>query len=169
LVPALGQNILPKPRPRSWLELKPPRRGFSPTPRRRRPGQLSTLPLSPGAAIAMAARVKLAGKDFVGDQRELYLSEEQPGEEPPYERLLSDAMAGDGALFAREDQSKPPGRWSSRSLKRTIGFVPTSAAVGGRKRPMGSSRRTVVGITQIPSNPADSVDPPKRTDDKSGY
>ena len=59
--------------------------------------------LSPGAAIALAARVKLAGKDFIGDQRELYLSEEQPGEEPPYERLLSDAMAGDGALFARED------------------------------------------------------------------
>jgi glucose-6-phosphate 1-dehydrogenase len=59
--------------------------------------------LSPGAAIALAARVKLAGKDFVGDQRELYLSEEQPGEEPPYERLLTDAMAGDGALFARED------------------------------------------------------------------
>jgi glucose-6-phosphate 1-dehydrogenase len=59
--------------------------------------------LSPGAAIAMAARVKIAGKDFVGDQRELYLSEEQPDEEPPYERLLSDAMAGDGALFARED------------------------------------------------------------------
>ena len=25
------------------------------------------------------------------------------GEEAPYERLLSDAMAGDGALFARED------------------------------------------------------------------
>jgi glucose-6-phosphate 1-dehydrogenase len=59
--------------------------------------------LSPGAAIALAARVKLAGKDFIGDQRELYLSEEQPGEEPPYERLLGDAMAGDGALFARED------------------------------------------------------------------
>jgi glucose-6-phosphate 1-dehydrogenase len=51
----------------------------------------------------LAARVKLAGKDFVGDQRELYMSEEQPGEEPPYERLLTDAMAGDGALFARED------------------------------------------------------------------
>ena len=60
--------------------------------------------LSPGAAIALAARVKLAGKDFIGDQRELYLSEEQPDEEPPYERLLGDAMAGDGALFAREDE-----------------------------------------------------------------
>ena len=29
--------------------------------------------------------------------------EEQPGEESPYERLLGDAMAGDGALFTRED------------------------------------------------------------------
>jgi glucose-6-phosphate 1-dehydrogenase len=39
----------------------------------------------------------------VGDQRELYLFDEQPGEEAPYERLLGDAMAGDGALFTRED------------------------------------------------------------------
>ena len=59
--------------------------------------------LSPGAAVALAARVKLAGKEFVGEQRELYLFEEQPGEELPYERLLSDAMLGDGALFTRED------------------------------------------------------------------
>jgi glucose-6-phosphate 1-dehydrogenase len=59
--------------------------------------------LSPGAAVALAARVKRAGKDFVGDQRELYLFEEMPGEETPYERLLGDAMAGDGALFTRED------------------------------------------------------------------
>ena len=59
--------------------------------------------LSPSSAIALAARVKRAGKEFVGDQRELYLIEEQPGEESPYERLLADAMAGDGALFTRED------------------------------------------------------------------
>ncbi len=59
--------------------------------------------LSPSAAIALAARVKVAGKEFVGEQRELYLCEEQLGEEAPYERLLSDAMAGDGALFTRED------------------------------------------------------------------
>jgi glucose-6-phosphate 1-dehydrogenase len=43
------------------------------------------------------------GRDFVGDQRELYLFEERPGEEAPYEPLLGDAMAGDGALFTRED------------------------------------------------------------------
>ena len=58
--------------------------------------------LSPNSAVALAARVKLAGKDFVGEQRELYLSEERPGGETPYERLLGDAMAGDGALFTRE-------------------------------------------------------------------
>jgi glucose-6-phosphate 1-dehydrogenase len=59
--------------------------------------------LSPSSAVALAARVKHPGKEFVGDQRELYLLEEQPGEEAPYERLLEDAMAGDGALFTRED------------------------------------------------------------------
>ena len=57
--------------------------------------------LSPSSAVALAARVKRVGKEFVGDQRELYLLDEQPGEEAPYERLLDDAMAGDGALFTR--------------------------------------------------------------------
>lgn len=59
--------------------------------------------LSPNSALALAARVKRPGEDFIGDQRELYLSEQQPGEETPYERLLGDAMAGDGALFTRQD------------------------------------------------------------------
>ena len=59
--------------------------------------------LSPSSAIALAVRVKRVGKEFVGDQQELYLLEEQPGAESPYERLLGDAMAGDGALFTRED------------------------------------------------------------------
>ena len=59
--------------------------------------------ISPGSAVALAARIKLPGEEFVGDQRELYLYEEQPGEEETYDRLLGDAMAGDGALFTRED------------------------------------------------------------------
>src|SRR5271157_799182 len=56
--------------------------------------------------IRRAAELRPKGihyKEFVGDQRELYLVEEQPGAESPYERLLGDAMAGDGALFTRED------------------------------------------------------------------
>ena len=59
--------------------------------------------ISPSSAVALAARVKRPGQEFIGDQRELYLLEEQAGTEAPYERLLTDAMAGNGALFTRED------------------------------------------------------------------
>ncbi len=59
--------------------------------------------LSPDSTIALAARVKRVGKEFIGDQRELYLTEHQAEQMTPYERLLEDAMAGDGALFTRED------------------------------------------------------------------
>ena len=86
------------------VELKPPpQRLFADSsPSTGRPNYLR-FQLAPSSAVALAARVKRAGKEFVGDQRELYLSEEQPGEETPYERLLGDAMVGDGALFTRED------------------------------------------------------------------
>jgi glucose-6-phosphate 1-dehydrogenase len=59
--------------------------------------------LSPSAAVALAARLKRPGQDYRGEQRELYLLEEQAGAETPYERLLGDALFGDGALFTRED------------------------------------------------------------------
>lgn len=35
--------------------------------------------------------------------RPIHLAGDELGEETPYERLLGDAMAGDGALFTRED------------------------------------------------------------------
>jgi len=86
------------------VELKPPpQRLFADSEPTTGPGNYLRFQLSPTSAIALAARVKRAGKEFVGIQRELYLVEEQPGEESPYERLLGDAMAGDGALFTRED------------------------------------------------------------------
>ncbi|MCK1791995.1 glucose-6-phosphate dehydrogenase [Pseudomonas violetae] len=59
--------------------------------------------LSPHSTIALAARVKRAGKAFVGEQREFSLLEQEPGDQSPYERLLSDAIDGDGSLFAHED------------------------------------------------------------------
>ena len=66
--------------------------------------------LSPTSSIALAARVKHAGKEFIGEQRELYLCEDWPGEELPYERLLGDAMAGDGSLFS--DQETVEAAWA---------------------------------------------------------
>ena len=59
--------------------------------------------LQPNSAIALAARVKRTGKEFVGDRKELLLIDERTNEEAPYERLLGDAMDGNGALFTRED------------------------------------------------------------------
>ncbi len=59
--------------------------------------------LSPNPEIALAARVKRSGEQFIGHQRELLLLNGDPNEEEPYERLLGDALAGDGALFTRED------------------------------------------------------------------
>src|SRR5580658_5285745 len=73
--------------------------------------------LAPKSAIALAARVKLAGEEFIGEERELYLSDEQPGEETPYERLLGDAMKGDGALFTREDAVEAAWEVVNRVLK----------------------------------------------------
>jgi glucose-6-phosphate 1-dehydrogenase len=53
--------------------------------------------------IALGARSKVPGEEFVGEQVELYLCEESADDAPPYERLLGDAMEGKALLFARED------------------------------------------------------------------
>jgi len=86
------------------VELKPPpQRLFADSAPKTGRANYLRFRISPDSAIALAARVKRGGKEFLGDQRELYLIEEQPGEELPYELLLGDAMLGDGALFTRED------------------------------------------------------------------
>ena len=59
--------------------------------------------VSPTAAIALAMRVKIPGKEYTGEQKELYSVRGTGGPEAPYQRLLGDAMAGNGQLFTRED------------------------------------------------------------------
>jgi glucose-6-phosphate 1-dehydrogenase len=58
---------------------------------------------NPHVVIAIGARAKAAGESLVGEARELYLCHDQPDEITPYERLLGEALAGEGFLFARED------------------------------------------------------------------
>ena len=97
-------KCLPETATEILVELKPPpQRLFADSWPASGPGNYLRFGLAPDPAIALAARVKRAGEDFVGDQRELLLLDRQPGEEAPYERLLGDAMAGDGALFTREE------------------------------------------------------------------
>jgi glucose-6-phosphate 1-dehydrogenase len=86
------------------VELKPPPQElFEDSWPASTPANYLRFQLAPDAAIALAARVKRAGEEFLGDQRELLLLDTQPNKEAPYERLLGDAMAGNGALFTRQD------------------------------------------------------------------
>jgi len=60
--------------------------------------------LSPDVTIAIGARVKRPGEELIGDPTELQIVNRPHGEEmSAYERLLGDAMAGDGTLFAGQD------------------------------------------------------------------
>jgi glucose-6-phosphate 1-dehydrogenase len=59
--------------------------------------------LNPRISIAAGVRVKAAGDGFTGDDVELYLCNDHPGEASAYERLLGDALDGETLLFARED------------------------------------------------------------------
>ena len=85
------------------VQLKPPPQRLFADSQPAGPANYLRFRLSPRSAIALAARVKRTGKEFVGDQRELFLVDEQQGAETPYERLLGDAMIGNGALFIRQD------------------------------------------------------------------
>jgi glucose-6-phosphate 1-dehydrogenase len=85
------------------VELKPPpQRLFDDSPDQVSHANYLRFRLQPGPAIAIAARLKRAGDEFSGVQQEFSLLEEQRGAESPYDRLLGDAMAGDGTLFTSE-------------------------------------------------------------------
>jgi glucose-6-phosphate 1-dehydrogenase len=86
------------------VELKPPPyKLFEDSAPTTGPANYLRFRISPGSAVAIAARVKRAGEQFIGDQRELFLLDEQPIEQTPYERLLGEAMIGKGSLFTSGD------------------------------------------------------------------
>lgn len=80
----------------------PPQKLFADSVPERQRANYVRFRLSPNSAVALAARVKRSGKDFIGDQRELFLLDADPNQETPYERLLTDALAGDSSLFTSE-------------------------------------------------------------------
>jgi len=59
--------------------------------------------IGPDISIGLGMRVKLPGEQMVGRDVELLLTESADAEMPPYQRLLGDAFAGNGELFARQD------------------------------------------------------------------
>jgi glucose-6-phosphate 1-dehydrogenase len=59
--------------------------------------------LGPDMAIGMGLRVKQPGERMAGNDVELMLTQQSANYRPPYQRLLGDALHGNGELFARED------------------------------------------------------------------
>lgn len=59
--------------------------------------------LSPDVTIVLGAHTKKPGPNMVGEHVELVLHETTTSDEPPYARLLTDALNGHSELFARED------------------------------------------------------------------
>ena len=72
--------------------------------------------LSPDMSISLGARAKRPGEAMVGEAVELFASHQSGTEEPPYQRLIGDAMRGDQSLFAREDAVEAAWRVVDRVL-----------------------------------------------------
>jgi glucose-6-phosphate 1-dehydrogenase len=67
-------------------------------------GNLFRFRLSPEVSISISARAKQAGERMLGRPVELSVVEKADGRRmEAYERLLGDALAGDGTLFSRQD------------------------------------------------------------------
>lgn len=67
-------------------------------------GNQIRLRLGPGVSISLEVMVKKPGEAMIGESTELSLLHHPQGDEmSAYERLLSDAVAGDATLFARQD------------------------------------------------------------------
>lgn len=60
--------------------------------------------LSPDVMIDIGALVKRPGEQLIGDPTELKVIQRPHDEMDAYERLIGDAMAGDGTLFAGQDE-----------------------------------------------------------------
>jgi glucose-6-phosphate 1-dehydrogenase len=60
--------------------------------------------LGPDVAIALGARTKRQGAGMTGRPVELFISQSEGDEMEAYERLIGDALKGDSALFARQDE-----------------------------------------------------------------
>jgi glucose-6-phosphate 1-dehydrogenase len=84
------------------VELKaPPQPLFADSVPKDGPANYLRFRLAPDPLIALAARVKRPGEEFIGNQRELSMFSASPDQEEPYERLLGDAIDGEEALFTR--------------------------------------------------------------------
>ncbi len=102
----------------------PPQQVFSDSDAPEGKGNYVRFRFTPEISIAIGARAKVPGEEMVGESRELALCNEFPDEMTPYERLLGDAIRGEGLLFAREDGVEEAWRVVDRVLTKHSPSIP---------------------------------------------
>ena len=103
---------------------KPPQQVFSDSDSPEGKGNYVRFRFAPEITIAIGARAKLPGEEMVGESRELALCNSFPDEMTPYERLIGDAIRGEGLLFAREDGVEQAWRVVDRVLTNHSPVIP---------------------------------------------
>jgi glucose-6-phosphate 1-dehydrogenase len=93
---------LPQTATEVFVRLRPPPLSVFGEPVDARPNYLR-FRVNPEVVIALGCRVKEPGESLVGRDRELLVWSRPIDFIPPYERLLADALEGDGTLFTRQD------------------------------------------------------------------
>ncbi len=114
------------------VELKaPPQRVFADS--EPPPGKTNYLRfrVSPRVSIALGARTKKAGEEFVGEPVELSVSDTDRDEMSAYERLIGDAIAGETLLFAREDGVEAAWRVVDRVIRDHPASIPYATRTWG--------------------------------------
>ena len=91
--------------------------------------------LSPEVVIGAGALVKRSGEEMRGEPVELIARHQTQSDKSPYERLLGDAVRGDGSLFTQDDcrGGRLAGR-RSRAAGPVAGRRSTIPAPGVRRR-----------------------------------
>ncbi len=87
--------------------------------------------INPRIEIGINAQVKVDGERMIGEQVELLAIDQQSDEMTPYERLLGDALRGDGTLFARQDSVDECWRIVDGVLGSTVPAYPYSPGAWG--------------------------------------
>jgi glucose-6-phosphate 1-dehydrogenase len=117
------------------VELKqPPQRLFTDSRQEMQRANYVRFRVEPGPAIGFAARLKRSGDEYSGVQQEFSMLEEQRKAESPYDRLLGDAMIGDGTLFTSEAAVEAAWRVVDPILKRHDRAIAYKAGGWGPKQ-----------------------------------
>ena len=108
------------------------------------------LQLTPGVQITLGLNTKRPGAGLKGQSAELVLHRQEASGLAPYDRLLTDALAGDATLFAREDEVEEAWRIVQNVLGNAAPLYPYAPGTWG---PAEAAALLAPGLSWIDPDP----------------